>query len=317
MGRPELSELAVETKALSHRYAGSARAALDGLDLQVRRGEIFGLLGPNGGGKTTAFRILASSLAPSGGSASVLGIDVLGRPAELRRRIGVVFQNPGLDRKLTVQENLRYHGRLYGLAGSELQERIAQSLHRLRLGDRARELTETLSGGLRRRVELAKGLLHRPELLLLDEPSTGLDPGARKDLWAHLKELKEGGITVLLTTHLMEEAENCDRLAILDRGRLVASGTPEELKSSIGGEVVSIRTAEPARLCEEIRAKFGGDPAVVDDTIRIERREAHSFIPPLFESFPRQIDSITVGRPTLEDVFIHHTRHRFWNGDGA
>ncbi|MBI4423690.1 MAG: ABC transporter ATP-binding protein [Elusimicrobia bacterium] len=321
MARPQI---AVQVRGLRHVYpalrrGGQERVALEGIDLEVARGEVFGLLGPNGGGKTTTFRILATALAPSAGSALVLGLDVQREAAALRRRIGVVFQSPGLDRRLTVHENLKHHGHLYGLRGSELGARIAEVLGRVGLAERAGDPVEGLSGGLRRRAELAKGLLHRPELLILDEPSTGLDPGARKDLWAYLRKLQgESGVTVLATTHLMDEAERCDRLAILDRGRVVASGTPDALKEEIGGDVISVRGPDPARLMGLIGERFGLTPELVDDVVRIERAGGHSFIPALVEAFPGQIASVTLGKPTLEDVFIHRTRHRFWvEGEGG
>jgi ABC-2 type transport system ATP-binding protein len=199
------SDAVVEVSALSHNYG--ERAALKNLTFSVKPGEIFGLLGPNGGGKTTTFRILSTLIRPSGGTARILGFDVLSQPQEVRRRIGVVFQSPSLDKKLTAYENLRHQGHLYGLSGVKLSERIALLLERVKLADRAAEYVESFSGGMRRRVELAKGLLHAPQVLLLDEPSTGLDPGARRDLWQYLQELSRNeGVTSILTTHYMEVA---------------------------------------------------------------------------------------------------------------
>jgi len=308
---------AVEIEDLSHVYPAGRKAApnrpvLSGIRFSVHAGEIFGLLGPNGGGKTTLFRILSTGLVPTSGKARLFGSDVVADPAAVRRRIGVVFQNPSLDKKLTVRENLLHHGHLYGLKGSPLQERIEEQLRHLSLTDRADDFVEHLSGGLQRRVEIAKGLLHHPQLLIMDEPSTGLDPGARRDMWDYLFELKKGGITVLLTTHLMEEGEKCDRLAILNLGHLVAIGTPAALKSKIGGDVISIQTPQSTLLCEQLRQKFGGTPVALDGTVRIERQEGHKFIPQLVESFPGLIEAVTVGKPTLEDVFIHETGHEFW-----
>jgi ABC-2 type transport system ATP-binding protein len=191
-------------------------------------------------------------------------------------------------------------------------------LERVRLIDRAHDLVEVLSGGLRRRVELAKGLLHRPGLLLLDEPSTGLDPGARRDLWDYLKELKSREkMTMVVTTHLMEEAEKCDRVAILSKGELVAIGTPAALKSQIGGDIIAIETADPAALSRDIQKKFGGQPKVVDGVVRLEREKGHEFIPQLVGAFPGLITSVTLGKPTLEDVFIRQTGHRFWAADAG
>ncbi len=303
-------ERAVLLEQLTHRYG--AREALRGVSLAVERGEICGLLGPNGGGKTTTFRILSTALVPTGGRAAIFGHDVVREAAAVRRQIGVVFQYPSLDPQLTVEENLRHQGHLYGLSGRLLAERQRELLARVGLSDRTRELVKTLSGGLRRRAEVAKSLLHRPSLLLLDEPSTGLDPGARRDLWALLKELQaRDGVTVLVTTHLMEEAARCDRAAILHQGRLVALGTPAALTAEIGGDVLTVATPSPEALCADIRARFGGAPSVVDGTVRLERSAGHAFVPQLVEAFPGQITSVTIGQPTLEDVFVHHTGHRF------
>jgi len=303
---------------LTHTYparrpAKVERQALKGVSFSVGEGEIFGLLGPNGGGKTTTFHILSTFFKPTGGKATVFGRDVTTDAAAVRERLGVVFQNPSLDKKLTVWENLRHQGHLYGLQGQDLEKRIEGMLDRVRLLDRAHDLVEVLSGGLRRRVELAKGLLHRPGLLLLDEPSTGLDPGARRDLWDYLKELKSREkMTMVVTTHLMEEAEKCDRVAILNQGELVAIGTPDALKSQIGGDVISIETANPEDLCAQIQNQFGGSPKVVDGVLRLEREKGHEFIPQLVSAFPGRITSVTLGKPTLEDVFIQKTGHRFW-----
>jgi len=302
---------AIEITGLSHSY--DSRPALRDVSFSVAPGEIFGLLGPNGGGKTTLFRILTTLLEPTAGQARVFGRDVVREPLAVRQRIGVVFQAPSLDRKLTVAENLRHQGHLYGLRGRELQKRTADMLARLGLEERSAERVETLSGGLRRRVELAKGLLHSPELLLLDEPSSGLDAGARRDLrvyWRHLRDTD--GVTVFLTTHLLDEAEACDRLAILDRGRLVALGSPEALKKKIGGDVLLLEAREPEELCRAIQARFGGAPVVLGGRVRLERPAAHKFVTELVEAFPGQIDAVTVAKPTLEDVFIRETGHRFW-----
>jgi ABC-2 type transport system ATP-binding protein len=302
---------AIEVDRLGFRYG--ERVALDGVSFAVGPGEIFGLLGPNGGGKTTLFRVLATLVPPSEGKARVFGLDVAQQPHEVRRTIGVVFQAQSLDRKLTAVENLWHQGHLYGLRGRELRERSQASLARVGLADRAADRVETLSGGQQRRVELAKGMLHQPAVLLLDEPSTGLDPGGRRDLWHHLLELRAAdSVTALVTTHLLEEAERCDRLGILDRGRLVALGTPEELKKKIGGDVIVLGTRDSEELGRQIASRFGLEVSVVDGTVRIERERGHEFIAQLVEAFPGQIDTVSVSKPTLEDVFIHQTGHRFW-----
>src|ERR1051325_10877056 len=235
---------AVEVEALSFGYAvarkNGNRLALDGVTFQGQRGQIFGLLGPNGGGKTTLFRILSTSLVATGGTARIFGHDVAKEPRAVREKIGVVFQAPSLDKKLTVRENLRHQGRLYGLHGPDLAQRGQEMLNRVGLSDRAEDLVESLSGGMQRRVEVAKGFLHRPDLLLLDEPSTGLDPGARRDLWDYLRTLREKeGVTILVTTHLMEEAERSTRLGILNEGNLVSLDPPDALKAKIGGDEIA------------------------------------------------------------------------------
>ena len=297
--------MSVDVEGLSHRYG--ERPALDGVTFSVRPGEVFGVLGPNGGGKSTLFKILSTALRPTSGTARVAGLDIA--DGAVRRRIGVVFQAPSLDQKLTVSENLLHHGHLYGLSGGVLRTRIVEELSRFKLSDRTADRVETLSGGLQRRVELAKSLLHKPEVLLLDEPSTGLDPGARHDLWDALRGLK--GVTVLLTTHLLEEAERCDRLALLHKGKLVALGEPLSLRGEIGGDVVTIRAKDAEALAASIREKLGEAPQVVKGSVRISRDRGHEFVAKVLEAFPQQIESITVAKPSLEDVFLSKTREEW------
>src|SRR5215467_9422723 len=278
----------------------------------------FGLLGPNGSGKTTLFRILSTLMVPSAGAATIVGIDAVRDPGTLRRHIGVVFQAQSVDPKLTAYENLWHQGHLYGLHGRELKKRIHEILTRVGLLDRAKDRVETFSGGMQRRIELAKGLLHHPEVLLLDEPTTGLDPGARRDLWQYLQILRdEERVSVIVTTHLMEEAERCDRLAILSEGNLVALGTPEELTREIGGDVILLEARDPKRLAEQIREKFHVDATVMDQHVRLEIEGGHRFVPDVVEAFPGEIQSLSVSKPTLEDVFIHRTGHRFWNEEAG
>jgi ABC-2 type transport system ATP-binding protein len=308
----------VEVPSVSHTYppaerGGEPRRALKEVSFEVRQAEIFGLLGPNGGGKTTLFKILSTLLAASGGAVRIAGRDARTEPHEVRRLLGVAFQSPSLDKKLTAEENLMHQGHLYGLHGRELKTRIGGMLERVGMRDHARDLVENLSGGMARRVELAKTLLHRPVLLLLDEPSTGLDPGARRDLWNQLKLLRaRDGVTVLLTTHLMEEAAQCDRIALLNRGEIVALGTPEQLTSEIGGDVINVHARDPESLRAEIEARFVCAATVLDGSIRIERDAGHQFIPQLVAAFPGRIEAVSLGKPTLEDVFIHRTGHRLW-----
>lgn len=308
-----MSSPIVQVDGLTHRYG--ERVALSDVTFEVAPGEVFGLLGPNGGGKTTLLTILSTLRVPTAGTARIAGHDVVADPDAVRRRIGVVFQNPGLDLVLTPRENLRHHGHLYGLRGEDLARRIENGLSRLGVGERADEPVGDLSGGLRRRVEVAKGLLHGPDVVLLDEPTSGFDPGGRRDLWVSLRSLADEGAAVIVATHLMEEAERCDRIAILDRGRVVALDAPDALRREIRGEVIALEADRPDRLADAIAERFDVGVDVVDGTVRIERPDGAAFVPRLAEAFPGLIDSITVGKPTLEDVFVQRTGHRFW-GDG-
>ena len=305
------TDTAVQAVNLVHEYG--TRRALDGVSFEVQRGEIFALLGPNGGGKTTLFKILSTAFYPTNGTATIFGLDVRHQADEVRRRIGVVFQNPSLDKKLTVAENLQYHAQLYGLRGSAMKSRVNEMMERLAITDRARSLVETLSGGLARRVELAKGLLHQPELLILDEPSVGLDPGARRDVWLYLQKLREKeGVTILVTTHLIDEADRSSRVLILNQGKVVALGTPASLKEQIGGDVITISSKEPERLTAMIRDKFGVTPTVWNGSLRVEKHQGHAFVSQLVDAFSDSIDAVNLSKPTLEDVFIARTGHRFW-----
>jgi ABC-2 type transport system ATP-binding protein len=307
-------ETVIQLDNLRHLYGD--RAALNGVSFTVNRAEIFGLLGPNGSGKTTMFRILSTLMVAGGGRAVIMGFDAAKEPTKLRREIGVVFQAQSIDVKLTAYENLWHQGHLYGLRGDVLKTRIGEMLQRVGLADRASEKAETFSGGMQRRLELAKGLLHRPAVLLLDEPTTGLDPGARRDLWQYLQILRdEEKVTVIVTTHLMEEAERCDRLAILNEGKLVALGTPAELKQEIGGDVILLDAKNPESLAERIRARFHIDAQTLAGQVRFEQENGHRFITDVVEAFPGEIEAISVSKPSLEDVFIHRTGHRFWTED--
>lgn len=288
------------------------RVALDDVTLRVEPGELFALLGPNGGGKTTLFRILATMLAPSAGTARVFGHDVSEAAAAVRRCLGVVFQSPSLDPFLTVEENLRYGGNLHGLHGADLARRIAAAADLLGVADRLRDRAGELSGGLQRRVEIAKSLLPRPRLLLLDEPSTGLDPRARhglRDVLGRLRE--ESGITVVLTTHLMDEAEQCGRVAVLHHGRLIACDAPDALRATVGGDVLTLAARTPERVAEELGARLGLPARLQDGLVRIELPRAHEQVARIVDAFPGEIVSVTTARPTLEDVFLRLTGERF------
>jgi ABC-2 type transport system ATP-binding protein len=311
---PPGTNAVISVRNLVHRYQD--RTALNGISFEMQPAELFGLLGPNGSGKTTLFRILSTLMVPSAGTAIVVGLDAVREPSALRRVIGVVFQAQSIDPKLTAYENLWHQGHLYGLRGSALKTRIEEILNRVGLWNRARDRVETFSGGMQRRIELAKGLLHHPWVLLLDEPTTGLDPGARRDLWQYLQMLRDQEqVSVIVTTHLMEEAERCDRLAILNEGNLVALGTPAELTHEIGGDVILLETRDPQKLADRIRERFQVDVGVMDDHVRLEIENGHRFVPDVVEAFPGEIQALSVSKPTLEDVFIHRTGHRFWNDE--
>ncbi len=322
---------AIRLESLGYSYRGSisrgtgrdhstasADAALDGVSLDVAAGEIFGVLGPNGSGKTTLFRILATMMRPTHGRASVFGDDVAGRPHQVRAQLGVVFQQPSVDLKLTAWENMIHQGRLYGLRGPELRERAGMLLERFGLLDRRRDLIETFSGGMRRRLEVAKAMLHDPCLLLLDEPETGLDPAGRRDLWKLLESVRaQRNVTVALTTHLMEQAQRCDRLAILNRGRLIALDSPAGLTGRIGAPVIRIEPAtgqDAGQLRDAIEQRFGpwtegAVPTLVGGTIRLQNAKGAAFAVELSAAFGERIQSTTIGRATLEDVFLHLTGH--------
>lgn len=307
---------AVDISHLAYRY-GEHEAIRD-LTLSIAEREIFAVLGPNGSGKTTLFRVLSTLIPIQQGEVRILGNDLRREAAAIRAHIGIVFQSPSIDKKLTVQENVIYHGRLYGLNGRELRTRTDEMLTRLGLSDRRRELVEKLSGGLRRRVELATGMLHRPRLLLLDEPSTGLDPGARSDLWQYLEQVRDNdGVTIVVTTHLLDEAQRANRIAIMHKGQLSALDTPVALQAAVGGDAITIRTKDATALAAAIGQQFNVTAMVLDSTVRLEQPNGHEWIPRLVEAFPDRIESITLGKPTLEDVFIHFTGHRFWSEPAA
>lgn len=301
---------AIEARDVTFSYG--ERRALAQVGFRVAPGEVYGFLGPNGGGKTTLFRILATLLRPDGGTVQVFGADIVQDAALVRLQLGVVFQSPSVDVRLTVLENLLHQGHLYGLRGPELRQRATALLERFGVADRRRDRVQTLSGGMRRRVEIAKALLHRPRLLLLDEPSTGLDPGARLDLWRMLDELRtDHEVTVLLTTHFMEEGDRCDRLALIDAGQVVAEGEPDALKREVGGEVVVVKTEDPAALRRDLENRFGLEAAVHGDVVRFEHRRAPELVGELVGAFAGRIQALTVSKPTLEDVFLGRTGRVF------
>ena len=300
----------IEVENLSHAY--KKRQALDNVSFDVSCGEIFGLLGPNGSGKTTLFRILSTLMPIMSGTVRILGHDLATEVKAIRNLLGVVFQHPGLDAKLTVVENLRHHGHLYGLAGKTLRHRISELLERFEVSDRATDRVEVLSGGLQRRVEIAKALLHSPRVLLLDEPTSGLDVAVRRQLSEYLGMLAETeDILVLLTTHLLDDAEVCNRVGILDAGKLVALGEPDELKTQVGGDVILIESADCETLGTAIAERFGVSTVLTDSQLRIECKRGHEFVRDVVAAFPDEIQSVRFGKPTLADVFVKLTGNPF------
>lgn len=293
-------------------FSYGKRKVLNGVSLEIPEGTVFGMLGPNGSGKTTLFRILSTLLAPEKGRAVWLGHDLFREASAVRETLGIVFQYPSLDAQLTVEENLKCQGALYGLSGKDLSERIEARLKKLGVWDRRKEKTKNLSGGLKRRVELAKALLHDPKILLLDEPSTGLDPRARAEFWSLLLEMnREKKITLLVTTHLMEEAEKCSRLVILDQGRIIAEGSPAELKADLSDGYILIETSEQDAVAEEIKAVFQISAEKTDRGLRIEHPEPQKMITGFVERFSDKVGSVAFHKASLEDVFLKKTGRTF------
>ena len=298
----------VETRQLEKAY-GQVQA-VRGIDLEVGSGEIFGFLGPNGAGKSTTISILCTLVSPTGGEARVAGIDVSADPGAIRARIGIVFQDPSLDGQLTARENLEFHSFLYGLPRAVRAQRIDSALAMVDLIERAGSQVVTYSGGMKRRLEIARGMLHYPEVLFLDEPTLGLDPQTRNHIWAYLHELrKREGITIFMTTHYMDEAEYCDRIAIIDAGRIVALGTPNELKAMVGGDVVTITSSDAAAVAGAVKRSFGLEPVLEAETVRVEVPDAAAFMPRLFADIAVPISAVASRRPSLDDVFLKLTGH--------
>ena len=308
---------AIEARDLRKRFGDFE--AVRGVSFDVMPGETFGFLGPNGAGKSTTISMLCTLLKPSGGTALVAGHDVVAARAEVRRRIGLVFQDTTLDDYLTAAENLRFHAELYGVPKRVAGQRVQQVLEMVGLWDRRDSITRTFSGGMKRRLEIARGLLHSPRVLFLDEPTVGLDPQTRLHIWNYINELKRREqITMFLTTHYMEEAEFCDRIAIMDNGVIVVTGTPEELKAGIGKDRVELRTDDDELARRRLEDVFEldaftscprGTPASGENGLTIHVEHGERFIPHLFASLGVGIQSVSVARPTLDDVFMEHTGH--------
>ena len=310
---------AIQTLKLSRRYGDFV--AVDGVDFQVHQGEVFGFLGPNGAGKSTTINMLCTMLRPSSGTASINGFDVIRQPDNVRQSIGIIFQDASLDDRLTGRENLQFHAMLYSVPRDVFRTRASELLGMVDLADKQGDIVRTFSGGMKRRLEIARGLLHHPKVLFLDEPTIGLDPQTRRYIWQYLLKLRaQENVTMFMTTHYMEEAEHCDRIAVIDHGRIVALDPPAKLKALVGGDIVAIKTAEK----EAAAARLAGVPGVEtrigpDGQLIAETAHGDRFIPQLMELLGRApaiaVDGINVSRPTLEDVFIKLTGHGIRSAD--
>jgi ABC-2 type transport system ATP-binding protein len=297
---------AVSATGLVKRY--DEVEAVRGIDLEVRPGETFGFLGPNGAGKSTTISMLCTLVQPSAGSARVAGHDVVGERDEVRRNIGLVFQDTTLDGYLTAEQNLRLHAELYGVARDAVAPRLRQVMEMVGLWERRASLVNTFSGGMKRRLEIARGLLHSPRVLFLDEPTVGLDPQTRSSIWGYIRELKtREDITIFLTTHYMDEAEHCDRIAIIDHGKIIVLDTPEALKASVGKDRVQIQTPDDDAAIAALRERFGIDAVLAEGAVTFAVSEGEHFVPRLFAELGQPISSVNVSRPSLDDVFMSYT----------
>jgi ABC-2 type transport system ATP-binding protein len=292
--------------------------AVRGIDFEVARGETFGFLGPNGAGKTTTIKILCTLANATAGSALVAGYDSATSRDAVRRNIGLVFQDTTLDTYLTAEQNLRFHAEMYGVPKAAVLPRMRQVMDMVGLWDRKDSLVSTYSGGMQRRLEIARGLLHAPRVLFLDEPTVGLDPQTRSSIWAYINDLKQReDITIFLTTHYMDEAENCDRIAIIDHGKIVAIDTPEALKASVGKDRVQIQTADDAAAISALAETFGLDAAMHDGAITFSVASGEEFVPRLFAELSIPIRSVSVSRPSLDDVFMSYTGTTIRDAEGG
>jgi ABC-2 type transport system ATP-binding protein len=303
-------------RAVGVRKSYPGVEAVRGIDLTVGQGETFGFLGPNGAGKTTTIAMLCTLVRPTAGRIAIAGHDTRTAPGRVRRNLGLVFQESTLDGELTAEENLRFHADLYSLPRATLSARVDAMLDLVGLASRHDALVRTFSGGMRRRLEIARGLLHRPRVLFLDEPTVGLDPQARSRLWTHLAEVREREATTLfLTTHYLEEAERCDRIAIVDGGRIVAQGSPAELKSVLGADRVELRTGDDAAAVAALRARFGIEAERGPYGLRVQAEDGARLVPRLCAGLDVPVYEVTVTRPSLDEVFLHHTGHRIREAD--
>ncbi|HEV7772628.1 MAG TPA: ATP-binding cassette domain-containing protein [Conexibacter sp.] len=301
-----MTDLAVQVRELVKRF-GEVEA-VRGIDLDVAAGETFGFLGPNGAGKSTTISMLCTLLPPDGGSALVAGHDVVRERDAVRRNIGLVFQDPTLDGYLTAEQNLRFHAELYGVPKAVVPARMQLVLEMVGLWERRRSLVQTYSGGMKRRLEIARGLLHAPRVLFLDEPTVGLDPQTRSSIWGYIEQLKQAeDITIFLTTHYMDEAEHCDRIAIIDQGRVIALDTPEALKASVGKDRVQLQVDDTDAAIDALRERFGLEATIAEGNVTVAVEGGEAFVPRLFAELGVPIRGVSVARPSLDDVFMSYT----------
>jgi ABC-2 type transport system ATP-binding protein len=298
----------IEVRELRRRFG--QLEAVKGVTFTVGEGEVFGFLGPNGAGKTTTINMLCTLLRPTAGSATVNGFDVTTQRSEVRRSIGLVFQQPTLDEYLSAEQNLRFHAYAYGVPAEVREPRIRELLTMVELWDRRRGSVRTFSGGMKRRLEIARGLLHHPRVLFLDEPTLGLDPQTRRHIWDYLLRLREAeNLTIFLTTQYLDEAEYCARIAIIDQGQIIALDSPDGLKRSVGGDLITFTTSAPEKAVAAVKERYGVEPTVRDGTIRFHIAAGDAFLPEFVRSFPERIETISLSRPSLDDVFLTLTGH--------
>jgi ABC-2 type transport system ATP-binding protein len=305
----------ISVHQLARRF-GSIEA-VQGVSFEVGEGEVFGFLGPNGAGKTTTINMLCTLLRPTSGRATVNGFDVVHQRSDVRRSIGLVFQQPTLDETLTAEQNLRFHAYAYGVPGDVRAQRMRELLTLVELWDRRGSKVRTFSGGMKRRLEIARGLLHRPRVLFLDEPTLGLDPQTRRRIWEYLAELRaRDRLTIFLTTHYMDEAEQADRIAVIDHGRIVALDSPTNLKSAVGGDLITIATADRDAAADELRTRYAVSPVVADGTVSFQVPGGEAFLPEFVRGFSQPLEAIGLRRPTLDDVFLHLTGREIRDPEG-
>lgn len=306
----------IEVKNLTKKF--NDLTAVDHISFNVKKGEIFGFLGPNGAGKSTTINMLSTLLTPTNGEALINGFNILSERNKVRKSIGLVFQDSSLDDRLTAEENLLFHAKLYGVPKEDCKKRIKEVFNLVELWERRKNIVKTFSGGMKRRLEIARGLIHAPKVLFLDEPTLGLDPQTRAHLWDYILKLKnEKNMTIFMTTHYMQEAENCDRIAVIDYGKIVAMDTPLGLKKIVGGDIIKIKSKQNKRLKLELEKKYEQKIQEENGTLQIKVANGEKFLPRLFNEIDTKIDSIELRKPTLDDVFLHLTGRAIRKGDAS